>query len=76
MAFKKFGLSLIHPPHGEMRETEKFPALYMSPTILEQPYTSSYGSSCIKSYFLVYVSAESSTCLEICFYYEDTFSWY
>lgn len=44
--------------------------------VLEQPYTSSYGSSYIKSYFLAYVSAESSTCLEICFYFEDTFSQY
>lgn len=28
------------------------------------------------SYFLVHVSAESSTCLEICFCYEDMFSQY
>lgn len=57
-------------------EREKFPALCMWSAVLEQPYTSSYGSSYIKSYFLAYVSAESSTCLEICFYFEDTFSQY
>lgn len=55
---------------------EKFPACCLSSAILEQPYTSSHGSSYIQFYFLVYVSAESLSCLEIGFYYEDRFSQY
>lgn len=57
-------------------ERETSPACRLSSAVVEQPYTSSRGSPYVKSYFLVYVSAESLTCLESSFYYEDRFSQY
>lgn len=76
MAFKKNWLKSLRHPSSEYVERETFPAFRLSSAIVEQPYTSSHASPYIKSYFLVYISAESLSCLEISFYYEDRFSQY